>query len=140
MNHYNSEIIYGGMDGAITSFATVAATSGSMLVPRVILTIGIAKVIADAYSMGVGKYLSSRDTDKIKRAGATFGAFVVAGMMPLVPFILKFKNARQLSIVMALLTFVYLGKLRGGVREIAETTLLGLSAGGIAFYASKADM
>ena len=53
-------LIFGGLDGILTSFAIVAgAAGGSMPIP-VILVLGFSNVFADALAMGVGEFLSSK--------------------------------------------------------------------------------
>ena len=51
-------IIYGGLDGIITTFAIVAGIAGADLATEVILVLGFANLIADGLSMGIGDYLS----------------------------------------------------------------------------------
>lgn len=53
-------LIFGGLDGILTSFAIVAgAAGGSMPIP-VILVLGFSNIFADALAMGVGEFLSSK--------------------------------------------------------------------------------
>jgi len=53
-------LIFGGLDGILTSFAIVAgAAGGSMPIP-VILVLGFSNILADALAMGVGEFLSSK--------------------------------------------------------------------------------
>lgn len=61
---YLREIIYGGTDGIITTFAVVAGFSGSGgdsgTIPVIaVLLFGIANLFADGISMGLGSYLSN---------------------------------------------------------------------------------
>lgn len=53
-------IIFGGLDGILTAFAIVAGAAGGALEPSVILILGISNIFADALSMGVGEFLSSK--------------------------------------------------------------------------------
>ncbi|CAI5728691.1 hypothetical protein KXD40_007352 [Peronospora effusa] len=56
--------VYGGLDGIITTFATVTSVAGSGLPHSVILIIGLAHLVADGLSMGLGDMLSSQaETD-----------------------------------------------------------------------------
>lgn len=57
---YLSEIVYGGIDGSVTTFAVVAGAVGADLGSSVILILGFANLVADGFSMGVGAYLSSK--------------------------------------------------------------------------------
>jgi vacuolar iron transporter family protein len=98
--HYIRDLIYGANDGIITTFAVVAGVTGGDLSRRAVLIVGVANLLADGLSMGVGNYLSIRahesalaaearpeeESHPIRHAFATFAAFVVAGMMPLAPY------------------------------------------------------
>ena len=53
-------IIFGGLDGILTSFAIVAGSAGGRLPPSVVLILGFSNIFADALSMGVGEFLSSK--------------------------------------------------------------------------------
>ncbi len=65
---YLKEIIYGGVDGIITTFAVVAGFSGAafggdttlQLSSLVLLLFGLANLLADGVSMGLGSFLSIR--------------------------------------------------------------------------------
>merc|ERR1711991_386752 len=57
-------IVYGGLDGIISTFAIVAGVQGGRLDPRVIVVLGFAALVADAMSMGIGDALSSLAEDK----------------------------------------------------------------------------
>ena len=53
-------VIYGGLDGIITTFAVVAGVQGADLSVKVILALGFGNLLADAISMGAGDYLSDK--------------------------------------------------------------------------------
>ena len=57
---YIKSIVYGGLDGIVSTFAVVAGGTGASLAPMVLLIIGCADLIADGISMSVGDYMSSR--------------------------------------------------------------------------------
>lgn len=66
-SQYLKEIVYGGIDGIITTFAVVAGFSGAQLssgittIPLLsVLLFGLANLFADAASMGLGSFLSVR--------------------------------------------------------------------------------
>lgn len=115
------------MDGAITTLTMVMAGSAAELKPAAILTVGLAKVIADAYSMAVGRYLS--EPGSRKEAIMTFVAFIVAGMMPLAPYILGIRDPRVFSLILAMVSFWYLGQYKGA--------MLGASAAGLSYAVAK---
>merc|ERR1712060_734804 len=53
-------LIFGGLDGILTSFAIVAGAAGGSLSIPVILVLGFSNIFADALAMGVGEFLSSK--------------------------------------------------------------------------------
>ncbi len=57
---YLGEFVYGGLDGAVTTFAVVAGAAGANLPIEVILILGFANLLADGFSMSVGAYLSTK--------------------------------------------------------------------------------
>lgn len=60
-------IVYGGLDGIITTFAVVAGVAGASLEVGVILILGFANLFADGFSMAVGDFLSTRSEDAYNR-------------------------------------------------------------------------
>jgi VIT1/CCC1 family predicted Fe2+/Mn2+ transporter len=132
--HYVREIIYGANDGIITTFAVVAGVAGGGLSLRVVLIIGAANLLADGLSMAVGNYLSIRAHESVleaqklpeeesfpfRHAGATFLAFVVAGTVPLVPYMLpEFAIDRFIaSALLTLLTMFAVGASRALIANV----------------------
>ncbi|MAG21246.1 MAG: VIT1/CCC1 transporter family protein [Candidatus Marinimicrobia bacterium] len=57
---YVSEFVYGGIDGAITTFAVVAGSTGADLELAIVVILGFANLIADGFSMSVGSYFSAK--------------------------------------------------------------------------------
>lgn len=77
---YLKEIVYGGTDGIITTFAVVAGFSGagSGSIPLIsVVLFGLANLFADGVSMGLGNFLSLRadkdlyQTEKAKEIAET---------------------------------------------------------------------
>lgn len=73
---YLKEIVYGGVDGIVTTFAVVAGFTGAQADPGTtgaissvaVLLFGFANLFADATSMGLGNVLSMRaDQDVYRR-------------------------------------------------------------------------
>jgi VIT1/CCC1 family predicted Fe2+/Mn2+ transporter len=73
---YFKEIIYGGIDGIVTTFAVVAGFAGAALSNdltaqlsfMVVLLFGLANLFADAASMGLGNFLSVRSEKDLYNA------------------------------------------------------------------------
>jgi VIT1/CCC1 family predicted Fe2+/Mn2+ transporter len=54
------EIVYGSMDGIVTTFAVVAGSAGAGLDASIVLILGTANLLADGLSMSVACYLSKK--------------------------------------------------------------------------------
>lgn len=177
--NYLRDWIYGGIDGAVTTFAVVSGVAGAQLSPWIILALGFANLFADGFSMAASNFLGTKaeqddwhrleaienrhidmapegereevrqifqlkgfvgeDLERIvelvtanrKRwvrtmlteeyglpnevrsswvaALSTFTAFLVCGMVPLLPYLLKIPNALEVSTVMTGTVFFAIG-------------------------------
>lgn len=71
VNHggkYIKSIVYGGLDGIITTFAVVAGVAGGGLAMRIVLILGFSNLLADGFSMAVGDYLSTKSENEYKQS------------------------------------------------------------------------
>jgi VIT1/CCC1 family predicted Fe2+/Mn2+ transporter len=57
-HQYIGDMVYGGLDGIVTTFAIVSGVAGANLGSGVILILGLANLLADGLSMAAGAYLS----------------------------------------------------------------------------------
>ncbi len=57
---YLRDWIYGGIDGAVTTFAVVSGVIGGKLASLVIIILGMANLIADGFSMAASNYLGTK--------------------------------------------------------------------------------
>src|SRR3989344_1580021 len=105
---YLPEFVYGGIDGAITTFAVVSGAIGASLGSGIVIILGFANLIADGFSMAVSNYFSTKAQTELhfkhkdyavykkigrhpfKTALATFASFFLIGLIPLLSFILSF--------------------------------------------------
>ncbi len=207
---YLRDMVFGAIDGAVTTFAIVAGVQGAGLPTTIIVALGIANILADGFSMAAGNYsgtkadLDDRDrlrsieerhirqepvgereelrqilqlrglhgrvldeatdviaenrekwieimlTDEygltlddprpLRSAIATFIAFLTAGSVPLLPFVLGIPQAFEIAIGATALTFFAIGtaKSRWSLapwwRSGVETLVIGGIAAGIAFW------
>jgi len=53
-------LVYGGLDGIITTFAVVSGVAGAQLDPGIVIILGLANLFGDGFSMATGAYLSSK--------------------------------------------------------------------------------
>ena len=203
------DVVYGGIDGSVTTFAIVSGVAGAGLSPFVIVALGIANVLADGFSMAAGNFSATKaDADNARRireieerhirdfpegeraevreilrrkgltgqvleeatgavtsnreawielmmegeyglggvdpnpkraALATFLAFLVAGLIPLMPFLIGLENAFAVSAWMTMMVFFGIGTLKSfwstapWWRSGGETLLIGGTAAAIAF-------
>ncbi len=206
---YLRDVVYGAIDGSVTTFAIVAGVAGAGLSPFVIVALGLANVLADGFSMAAsnfsgtkaelddmrrlrkveerhierypdgerqevreilaqkglsgrvldeateeicsdrenwiqmmmeGEYgLAAVDPHPMRAAVATFIAFMIAGMVPLMPFILGVANAFTVSIWMTGAAFFAIGALKSRWslapwwRSGLETLAIGGVAAGLAY-------
>jgi len=54
--NYLRDWVFGGIDGAVTTFAIVAGVAGAALSTKIILILGAANLLADGFSMAAGNY------------------------------------------------------------------------------------
>jgi VIT1/CCC1 family predicted Fe2+/Mn2+ transporter len=129
--HYIRDLVYGANDGIITTFAVVAGVTGGTLAPVTVLVLGVANLLADGLSMGVGNYLGIRSDERVREAQqlpeqeafpfrhglATFIAFVTAGAVPLVPYVFSIIEADRFvwSTVLSLAALFGVGAARARV-------------------------
>lgn len=211
---YLRDWVYGGIDGAVTTFAVVSGVIGAALEPRIILVLGIANLAGDGFSMAAGNFVGTRTElaereqlaatearhidehpegereevrqiyrakglegraledvvaavtasrerwvatmlveeyglspiarSPLRAAGATFSAFVLAGLVPLLPWL--FGSARPFlhASLFTAAVFFAIGSLkaRWSVRPAwisgLETLAIGAAASGLAFAIGKA--
>lgn len=155
--HYIGDLVYGANDGLVTTFAAVAGVEGAALSPVTVLIVGFANLAADGLSMGIGNYLSIRAREHAREADnlaedesqparhgiATFLAFVIAGAIPLLPYMVGVPNPLRgwSSAAITSATLFSVGAARGLVtnrkwwRTGLEVLALGALAGAVAFAA-----
>lgn len=204
-NHtYLSDMIYGGIDGSISTLAIVAGVAGAGLSIRINIILGIASLIADAFSMATSNYVSVRsefdkfeyysaivteqiddnpqqEIEKVRQiykhkgfdeeardhiarvitsdktqwlktmlreeyglpesvrfpwtaAIATFIAFIICGVVPLLPYLLSFPKPFEFACGLTGMTFFMIGsiKSRWSIYSWWRSGLTTLVVGGIA--------
>jgi VIT1/CCC1 family predicted Fe2+/Mn2+ transporter len=159
--HYIGDIVYAANDGVVTTFAVVAGTRGADLGVLAILALGLANLAADGLAMGAGNYLGMKSeraaelehaylewpetVHALKHGLVTWGAFVAAGAVPLIPFMasMSLSVGSWISTVLTGLTLVGVGAWRARVtsrpawRGALEMLLVGTAAGATAFFAAR---
>lgn len=59
-SEYVRSIVFGAMDGIMTTFAHVAAVAGSSIDTKVVIVLAFSNLIADAIAMRVGDFISTK--------------------------------------------------------------------------------
>jgi VIT1/CCC1 family predicted Fe2+/Mn2+ transporter len=59
-HNYLRDWIYGGIDGAVTTFAVVTGVAGAQLSTWIILALGFANLFGDGFSMAASNYLGTK--------------------------------------------------------------------------------
>lgn len=58
--NYLRDFIYGGIDGAVTTFAIVAGVVGASLSANIVIILGLANLLADGLSMAASNYSGTK--------------------------------------------------------------------------------
>jgi vacuolar iron transporter family protein len=150
VGHYLPDLVYGANDGIITTFAVVSGVVGADLSQTIILILGFANLFADGISMGASNYLARRShedaadrasrTEALRHASATLVAFVLAGVIPLIAYLLPLSPDGSFVAALALTGFALfgvgaarslvtrLGWFRSGVEMLLVGSLAALAA------------
>ena len=129
--HYIRDLVYGANDGIITTFAVVAGVAGGSLSAAAVLVVGAANLAADGVAMGVGNLLAIRAHESAlaadgrpeeeaypwKHGMATLLAFVGAGVVPLLPYMVPAVSGGRLlgSTVLTMAALFGVGVVRAGI-------------------------
>lgn len=143
------ELVYGAIDGTVTTFAVVAAAAGAGLGSTIVIILGIANLVGDGFSMGASAYLAAKSERDLKKRQhtesesaeefthdetplqdgiVTFASFVVVGFIPILPYVLDAVLGLKLaltdlflfSITITALTFVFVGWLKASVTKTSR--------------------
>lgn len=141
--NYLPQMVYGAVDGTVTTFAVVAGATGGNLTSATIIILGLANLFADGASMSISAYLAAK-SEKIGKKSPlsiaiwTLVAFVVVGFIPLMPYIFDI-GTFQLSCLMTGVAFAGIGILKGYLSHASmlasglQTLALGTIAAVIAY-------
>ena len=146
--------MFSASDGIVTTFAIVAGAAGASLSANIVLILGFANLFADGFSMAAGNYLGVKSEIEFEEAegedggfegppakhGAiTFVAFNFAGLIPLLPFVLKMESAFVVSTFLVGVAMFLVGFLRSvytkknAIRSGVEMFSIGGFAAFVAF-------
>jgi len=155
--HYLRDMVYGALDGVITTMAVLAGAEGATLSMRVGLILGLANLLGDGISMGASNYLGMRSEIEQARGSVaaeapwrhglvTVAAFIVVGSAPLLAFVVSAFSGARVFPVAALLAGAALlaaGIVRArfvektAARSAMEMLAVGALAGGAAYLVGR---
>ena len=151
IRHYLPDLVFGANDGIITTFAVVTGVVGASLSQRIILILGFANLVADGFSMGASNFLARRSyadagdradrPEAAKHGAATFVGFIVAGLVPLLAYVVPLPDGAEfgIAVVLTLSTLFVVGASRafvthlGWMRSGFEMLCVGALAAGVAY-------
>lgn len=138
-----SAIIYGSIDGLITTNAIITSIQGAQMKSNLAIIFGFANLLADGFSMGISSYLSS---DQIAEGIKTFLSFILIGSGPILPFLFKqftTEKRYRISHVVTITSLFFIGIFKGYIKNesMIKHALIVVFIGGlttmIAYYVSK---
>lgn len=155
VRHYLGDLVYGANDGIITTFAVVAGVAGASLSSRTVIILGFANLLADGFSMGASNYLSIRSSESVletegrdaqepyalRHAMATFLAFLVAGVVPLLAYLFPIHDSTfRVATALTMVALFVVGAarsfvtIRGWLVNGLEMLAVGAAAAAVAYY------
>ncbi len=148
-------VVYGGSDGAVTTFSVMAGALGAGLDARIVLILGCANLASDGFSMASADYLSeesknnSTEEKSLFDAFITFSSFIVIGLIPLIPFLLALfvtlpASTFLVSTILTVIAFIFIGFIRATILEkskimmILQSVAIGTACASVAYFVGQA--
>jgi VIT1/CCC1 family predicted Fe2+/Mn2+ transporter len=63
---YLRDVVYGAIDGAVTTFAVVSGVAGAELSSGIVIILGMANLVGDGFSMAAGNFLGTRAEEQLR--------------------------------------------------------------------------
>ena len=144
---YMRNVIFGAEDSLVSTVGLLSGIAVGGVPNNAIILTGVVLIFVEAFSMGVGSYLSEYSLeesargagfgtqDTTKAAGVMFFSYLLSGLVPLWPyFFLESPSAFFVSIISSLIGLFILGYLSAKILRIRilksalRMTLIGGSA------------
>lgn len=146
IENYLPEITYGSINGLISTFSIISSIEGANLPKTIIIILGIANVLSDAFNMGVSSYLShetdNEKKDSLNKSYVTFLSYLLVGLIPVIPFIFHEKYGFFICYIVTLFMIFYIGTLKGKnknekIHEGINTLIIGSIASILSYLTGK---
>lgn len=124
---FAKNFIFGVEDSLVSTVGLVSGIAVTSSSKFIVILSGVILIMVEAFSMGVGSFLSEKaieeskrkknnDKNTIKAAIIMFFSYIIAGLVPLTPYILLDKDSafiisNALSIVSLFLLGIFSGKI-----------------------------
>lgn len=149
MNRINKEYLQSAMfgfnDALVSTTGVIVGISTGTSNKQVVILAGVVTILVEALSMGSGQYLSSKSAHQLDKSESfrvpvigglvMFGAYFLAGLVPLLSIIFApMSYSRYVAIVAALTCLLVLGYVKGKVVGVSpfKSALEVFVIGGIA--------
>ena len=132
-----SDIVYGGIDGTVSTFAVIAAGIGSDFSGLSIVILALSSVFADGLSMSVSAYESVFDNseDPLLKAVITFISFMTFGMIPIIAYYIVYDMDHYikyyLPIIGVLLAMFLIGLFKGYMSKASDNNMTNIIISGL---------
>jgi VIT1/CCC1 family predicted Fe2+/Mn2+ transporter len=63
---YLRDLVYGAIDGTVTTFAVASGVAGADLPASIVIVLGVANLVGDGFSMGTSSYLGTRAEHELR--------------------------------------------------------------------------
>ena len=126
-------IIFGVEDSLVSTVGLLAGIATSATPVRTILVTGVIYIFVEGYSMAAGSYLSEhsaqeyetgarvKNNEPLIGAVVMFLSFIIAGIIPLAPYLLFGPgSALAVSVIASLIFLGILGYVHGKVSKVAR--------------------
>jgi VIT1/CCC1 family predicted Fe2+/Mn2+ transporter len=156
------DLVLGADDGMITTFAIISGSAGASLTTGVVVILGLANLFADGLSMAFSVYMGTKSEVEFEKAKGephwrsdyplkqgfiTFMSFVIAGLIPLTPYLLNMKGRFWISSFILGISLFFIGVfksvrtgknwVRGGAEMLATGGAMATVAYLVGFFAER---
>ena len=130
---YVRNIIFGVEDSLVSTVGLLAGIATSSTPVHTILVTGVIYIFVEGYSMAAGSYLSEhsaqeyetgervKSNEPLLGALVMFASFIIAGIVPLAPYLLFSAGmALAVSVIASLIFLGILGYVHGKISKVAR--------------------
>jgi len=121
---YLRNLVFGVEDGLVSTVGLLSGIASANASKTSIVLSGVILILVEAMSMAAGSFsseesVSDRSNYKLALMGALimFSAYVLAGLIPLSPYLIFATNDYAISVVLSLISLFFLGYFSARVKK-----------------------